>query len=106
MQGEDYHAPKHIFGHASQEMTQAVSAEASVVEAAGDINIVLPTCVLHKATVTALFACHGIISERPWTPLIIFVPRHCQRSIVRTKYLQLTAVVLEYNTSSSHGHTG
>jgi len=36
MNGEDYHAPKHIFGHASQEMSQAVSAEAAAGEAAGD----------------------------------------------------------------------
>ncbi|DBA93405.1 TPA: hypothetical protein ACH3X2_003675 [Trebouxia sp. C0005] len=34
MNGEDYHAPKHIFGHASQEMSQAVSAEAAAGEAA------------------------------------------------------------------------
>ncbi len=34
--GEDYHAPKHIFGQASQEMSQAVSIEAPAGEAAGD----------------------------------------------------------------------
>lgn len=36
MNGGDYHAPKHIFGHASQEMSQAVSTEAPAGEAAGD----------------------------------------------------------------------
>ncbi len=36
MNGEDYHAPKHIFVHASQEMSQAVSTEAPAGEAAGE----------------------------------------------------------------------
>lgn len=44
MNGEYYHAPKHIFGHTSQEMTEAVSAEASAAEAAGDQGI--PKCML------------------------------------------------------------
>ena len=38
MNGGDYHAPKHIFGHASQEMSHAISAEAPAREAAGDAS--------------------------------------------------------------------
>ena len=45
MNGEDYHAPKHIFGHASQEMSQAVSAEAAAGEAAGDETMPFNTCL-------------------------------------------------------------
>ena len=39
MNREDYYAPKHIFGHASQEMSQAVSIEAPAGEAAGDETV-------------------------------------------------------------------
>ena len=38
MNGEDYNAPKHVFGQPSQEMTHAVSAEASALDAAGGIE--------------------------------------------------------------------
>lgn len=50
MNGEDYHAPKHIFGHASQEMSQAISAEAPAGEAVG--GVIMPSQhlpALHEA---------------------------------------------------------